>query len=55
VPVRPPEVGDTVGRVPAVVVAEVGVIMAVARWAPASNRLLPGLLSTGTVTAAVPR
>jgi signal transduction histidine kinase len=36
----------------AVVVAEVGVIMAVARWAPASNRLLPGLLSTGTVTAA---
>jgi signal transduction histidine kinase len=36
----------------AVVVAEVGVIMAVTRWAPASNRLLPGLLSTGTVTAA---
>ncbi len=36
----------------AVVVAEVGVIMAVARWGPASNRLLPGLLSTGTVTAA---
>jgi signal transduction histidine kinase len=36
----------------AVVIAEVGVIMAVARWAPASNRLLPGLLSTGTVTAA---
>jgi signal transduction histidine kinase len=26
--------------------------MAVTRWAPASNRLLPGLLSTGTVTAA---
>jgi signal transduction histidine kinase len=36
----------------AVVVAEVGVIMAVTRWAPDSNRLLPGLLSTGTVTAA---
>jgi signal transduction histidine kinase len=36
----------------AVVVAEVGVTMAVTRWAPASNRLLPGLLSTGTVTAA---
>ena len=36
----------------AVVIAEVGVIMAVTRWAPASNRLLPGLLSTGTVTAA---
>jgi signal transduction histidine kinase len=38
--------------VSAVVIAEVGVIMAVTRWAPASNRLLPGLLSTGTVTAA---
>ena len=36
----------------AVVVAELGVIMAVTRWAPDSNRLLPGLLSTGTVTAA---
>src|ERR1700744_6653821 len=36
----------------AVVVAEAGVIMAVIRWGPASNRLLPGLLSTGTVTAA---
>ncbi|HEY0716749.1 MAG TPA: histidine kinase, partial [Streptosporangiaceae bacterium] len=36
----------------AVVVAEVGVIMAVVRWGPAANRLLPGLLSTGTVTAA---
>jgi len=36
----------------AVVVAEVGVIMAVTRWGPPSNRLLPGLLSTGTVTAA---
>src|ERR1700759_1337627 len=34
------------------VIAEVGVIMAVTRWARASNRLLPGLLSTGTVTAA---
>jgi signal transduction histidine kinase len=36
----------------AVVVAEAGVIMAVVRWGPAGNRLLPGLLSTGTVTAA---
>jgi signal transduction histidine kinase len=36
----------------AVVVAEVGVVMAVTRWGPPSNRLLPGLLSTGTVTAA---
>ena len=36
----------------AVVVAEVGVIMAVTRWGPPSNRLLPSLLSTGTVTAA---
>src|ERR1700761_2808787 len=36
----------------AVVVAEVGVIMAVTRWGPPAHRLLPGLLSTGTVTAA---
>lgn len=36
----------------AVVVAEVGVIMALARWGPASGHLMQGLLATGTVTAA---
>jgi signal transduction histidine kinase len=35
----------------AVVVAEIGVVMAVTRWSPASDRLLPGLTATGTVTA----
>jgi signal transduction histidine kinase len=36
----------------AVVIGEVGVVMAVTRWGPPAHRLLPGLLSTGTVTAA---
>ena len=36
----------------AVVIAEVGVIMAVTRWGPAADHLLQGLLATGTVTAA---
>ncbi len=32
-------------------VAEVGVVMAVARWAPPSHAWLSGLMVTGTVTA----
>jgi signal transduction histidine kinase len=36
----------------AVVVAEAGVIMALARWGSAADRPLQGLLATGTVTAA---
>jgi signal transduction histidine kinase len=35
----------------AVVIAEIGVVMALARWGPPSDRLLPGLMATGTVTA----
>ena len=35
-----------------VVVAEIGVVMAVTRWAPASHAWLSGLMVTGTVTAA---
>jgi signal transduction histidine kinase len=36
----------------AVVVAEVGVVLAVTRWAPPSHAWLSGLMVTGTVTAA---
>jgi signal transduction histidine kinase len=36
----------------AVVVAEIGVVLAITRWGPPSDRLLPGLMATGTVTAA---
>lgn len=36
----------------AVVVAEVGVVMAVTRWAPGAHQWLSGVMATGTVTAA---
>jgi signal transduction histidine kinase len=36
----------------AVVVAQVGIVMAVVRWAPEDQRWMGGLLTTGTVTAA---
>lgn len=36
----------------AVVVAEIGVVLAVARWAPVEHRIGAGILITGTVTAA---
>ncbi len=35
-----------------VVIAEIGVVLAVARWAPADHRIGAGILLTGTVTAA---
>ena len=38
--------------VPVVVVAEVGVVMDLARWGSAADHPLQGLLSTGTVTSA---
>jgi signal transduction histidine kinase len=36
----------------AAVVAEIGVVMAVARWAPGTHQWQSGLMATGTVTAA---
>jgi len=35
-----------------IVIAEVGVVLAVARWGAATNQVLTGLTATGTVTAA---
>lgn len=37
----------------AIVIAEIGVVMVVVRWAPGAHQLLSGLMATGTVTAAL--